>query len=46
MSENKKISAVGTAFPATDTEINRKTSISYFDGKIKYILQKITEGRT
>lgn len=46
MNERKEKSAVGTAIPATDTEINRKTSISYFDGKIKYILQKITEGRT
>lgn len=40
MSENKKISAVGTPIPARDTEINHKTSISHFDGKIKYILQK------
>lgn len=40
MNGNKKISPVGTPIPARDTEINHKTSISLFGGKIKCVLQK------
>ena len=40
MDERKEKSPIGTPIPARDTEINHKTSISHFDGKIKYILQK------
>ena len=46
MDNTKEKSPIGNGVPTRDTEINRKTSISHFDGKIKYILQKITEGRT
>lgn len=37
---SKKISPIGNGVPTRDTEINRKTSISHFDGKIKCVLQK------
>lgn len=40
MNGNKKISPVGMGVPARDTEINHKTSISHFGGKIKCVLQK------
>lgn len=40
MNGSKKISPIGMGVPTRDTEINRKTSISHFDGKIKCVLQK------
>lgn len=43
MSENKKISAVGTAFPATDKENHTTESITDNPENIKGILEKLTE---
>lgn len=44
MDNTKEKSAVGMSVPATDTEINRKTSISHFDEKIKSkILESICQ---
>ena len=40
MDNTKEKSPIDTAIPTREFEINRKKSISYFDGKIKYILQK------
>ena len=46
MNERKEKSPIGTPIPTRETENTSIESISHFDGKIKYILQKITEGRT
>lgn len=43
MSENKKISAVGTAIPATEKENHTTESITDNSENIKCILEKLTE---
>lgn len=40
MKTSKKISPVGTPIPTREIENTSIESISHFDGKIKYILQK------
>ena len=40
MNEKKEKSAVGTPIPTREIENTSIESISHFDGKIKYILQK------